>query len=227
MSQRACTFAPGEYYHIYNRGNSKQTIFKSKMDYARFIALLYGTNTSDHFNFYNDEKLRDVFAYMQIDPPVAIGAYCLMPNHFHILVTPLRENGVPEFMKKLSTAYVMYFNLKYKRTGGLFEGRYKAEHLSNDKYLKYVFSYIHLNPVKLFQKDWHEVGIHDQKSTLKFLSTYSFSSYIDFTEHTRKESKILSLKNFPLYFPTKERFFKEIQTWLNYGKDIARTDLTI
>ena len=59
-----------------------------------------------------------------------------MPNHFHILITQMEEKGVSKFMQKLSTAYSMYYNKKYKRTGGLFEGKFKSEHLNKDRYLK-------------------------------------------------------------------------------------------
>lgn len=216
MSVRKLTFVPGEYYHIYNRGNSKQQIFKTQRDYDRFLGLLYGTNTSDHFNYYNDMEQKDVFRYAQENPPVAIGAYCLMPNHFHILLTPTRVGGVSEFMQKLSTAYPMYFNLKYRRSGSLFEGKFKAEHVNEDRYLKYLFSYIHLNPVKLLQKDWKEVGIHDKQKALDFLQKYKYSSYIDYVGKMRKEQAILNKAEFPDYFRKVGSIQKEMFTWVSY-----------
>ena len=99
MSIRKTAFVPGEYYHIYNRGNSKQRIFLSKKDYDRFVALLYVANSSESFNFFDLQKSGDVFLKTIENPLVSIGAYCLMPNHFHILITPLSENGLSKFMK--------------------------------------------------------------------------------------------------------------------------------
>ncbi len=75
-----------------------------------------------------------------------------MPNHFHILFKQEKEQGITTFMQKLSTAYVMYYNKKYKRSGGLFEGKFKSKYAGEDRYLKYLFSYIHLNPLKILDK---------------------------------------------------------------------------
>ena len=145
MSIRKVNFVPGEYYHIYNRGNSKQKIYFDEHDYQRFVDLLYAVNTEDRFNFSDSIKGISVYERITKDKLVSIGAYCLMPNHFHILVTPLSEDGLSKFMQKLSTAYAMYFNKKNIRTGSIFEGKFKAEHLNNDIYLKYIFSYIHMS----------------------------------------------------------------------------------
>ena len=80
---------------------------------------------------------------------VDIGAYCLMPNHFHLLIRETAEGNISRFMLKLQTGYPMYFNKKYQRTGALFEGKFKAKHITNDNHLKYLFAYLHLNPVKI------------------------------------------------------------------------------
>jgi putative transposase len=220
MSIRNIKFEIGEFYHLYNRGNSKQEIFLDKNDYLRFRDLLYALNNEDKFNFSDSLKGVSVYNRSNQSPLVAVGSYCLMPNHFHILITPLVENGVSRFMQKLSTAYVMYFNLKYKRTGSLFEGKFKAQYIKNDKYLKYIFSYIHLNPVKLIQKEWKERGIKNKKQSLDYLSNYLYSSYVDFLEIDRTEKKILNLENFPNYFPTKKAFNTEIFDWINYDKTL-------
>ncbi len=148
---------------------------------------------------------------------VALGAYCLMPNHFHILVTPLIEGGVSQFMQKLSTAYVMYFNKKYSRTGGLFEGKFKSEYASSDRYLKYLFSYIHLNPLKMIDKQWKEKGIKNKETALCYLKKYKYSSYLDFKGIRRIQNKILQVGPFPEYFPNKASFEAEILDWISYS----------
>jgi REP element-mobilizing transposase RayT len=220
MSIRETPFVLGEYYHIYNRGNSKQKIFISKKDYDRFIALLYGTNTNEKFNFFNLQKGGGIFSKEIDDQLVSIGAYCLMPNHFHILITPLSEEGLSKFMQKLSTAYSMYFNETYKRTGSLFEGKFKSTHIKDDRQLKYIFSYIHLNPVKLIDKKWKENGIKNIKTTFEYLDTYQYSSFLDYSDQNRKQNIILKPEDFPNYFPSKNSFKTEIISWLNYKKSL-------
>ncbi len=151
---------------------------------------------------------------MQIDRDeqlVDIVAYCLMPNHFHLLVREKAEGGISIFMKKISTAYSMYFNSKNDRSGALFEGRFKAKHINNDEYLRYLISYIHLNPVKLIESKWKEEKIKDVNKASKYLKEYRYSSYQDYLGFNRAESKILELGLFFDYFETFETFIGE---WL-------------
>ena len=141
-----------------------------------------------------------------------------MPNHFHIYITSpedgLRgENNISVFMRKLCTAYSKYINKKYERTGYLFEGRFKSVHISDEVQAKYLFSYIHLNPVKLFQKNWKEEGIQNKNEAILFLDKYKWSSYSDYLLKDRIENKILDRKNFVNYFADKKSFKKEIFEW--------------
>jgi len=90
---------------------------------------------------------------------VNIVTYCLMSNHFHLLIYEKTEGGISKFMQKVTTAYTMYFNKSKQRTGALFQGKFKAKHASiNDNYLKYLVAYIHLNPIKLIDAQWKENG---------------------------------------------------------------------
>lgn len=215
MSLRKIQFEKNEYYHVYNRGNSKQVIFCDDEDYGRFVGLLYACNQADNFKSDNLKKDQGLFNTKIDCPIISVGAYCLMPNHFHLLLTPNKSDDVSTFMKKTLTSYVMYFNKKYKRSGSLFEGKFKAERADNDRYLKYLFSYIHLNPVKLIQNDWKEKGIKDKTEILNYLSKYKHSSYLDFTGENRVQNKVLNMVAFPKYFSTKEKFKKEVFEWLS------------
>lgn len=216
MSIRKVSFASGEYYHLYNRGNSKQKIFHDKQDYARFIDLLYVCNSENNFRIFDLNKNKNFYDFERDTKIVSVGAYCLMPNHFHLLITEKEDGGISRFMQKISTAYVMYYNKKYKRTGGLFEGKFKSEHTNTDRYLKYLFSYIHLNPVNLIDKDWKERGIRNKKEALDYLRQYLHSSFLDYLGTQRIQNKILDRTDFPNYFPKKESFLREIFDWLNY-----------
>ncbi|HEY4494269.1 MAG TPA: transposase [Candidatus Paceibacterota bacterium] len=218
MSLRKKPFVLGEYYHIYNRGNSKQKIFHDQEDYFRFISLLYACNSGNDFRIYALNSGESPYDFERGTLLVSIGAYCLMPNHFHILITQTDKGDISKFMQKLTTAYVMYYNKKYERTGGLFEGRFKAEHLDSDIYLKYIFSYIHLNPIKLIDEDWKENGIKNKKNVLEYLSNYKYSSYIDYIGKERIQNKILNRKAFPDYFSTPREFLREIFEWISFGE---------
>lgn len=216
MSERTVAFAPGEFYHLYNRGNSKQIIFKDDFDYQRFQILLYLSNSSEYFKV--DNLRREKIDFYQADRKtelVAIGAYCMMPNHFHILVTPLADNGVSLFMKKLGTAYSMFFNNRYERVGSLFEGRYKSRWADSDEYLKYLFSYIHLNPMKLFDSSWKKNA--SSEASIEYIKNYPFSSYWDYVNgNGRREERILNTHPFPKYFSTSEKT-THIYDWLELG----------
>lgn len=214
MSQRKINFALNEYYHIYNRGNSKQVIFKDEADYGRFTKLLFLSNSEQNFKM--DLIGKDIYNFNRSEPVVHIGAYCIMPNHFHLLLTQVREGGITKFMQKLSTAYSMYNNNRYERTGTLFEGKFKSEHANNDRYLKYLFSYIHLNPVKLIDSRWKEMGIKNRNIAIEFLEKYPHSSFQDYAGYDRKQKRILNMKAFPSYFRTKGIFRAEVFDWLAY-----------
>jgi putative transposase len=122
------------------------------------------------------------------------------------------EGGVSLFMQKVGTAYSMYFNKKYARTGSLFEGKFKSSHIDNDRYLKYLFSYIHLNPLKIIEPRWKENGIKDKKKIFSFLRSYSYSSYLSYSADVKE--KIVTKNYFPSYFPNKQSFEKEILDWI-------------
>lgn len=223
MSMRKVNFTEGEYYHLYNRGNSKQKIFIDKDDYFHFMSLLFACNSINYLKTENLTRKNGltIYDFNQNSKLVNIGAYCLMPNHFHILVTAKEKGGISKFMQKLSTAYSMYFNKKYKRTGGLFEGKFKSQHANTDIYLKYLFSYIHLNPIKLLQKDWKERGIVNKKEALKFLNQYIYSSYLDFINKERVQNIILNIHVFPKYFKNTKSFTDEIFEWINYEHQLS------
>ena len=190
----------GEMYHIYNRGAHKQKIFTNDRDYARFSFLLHLANNSEavHLsNIFNGKKyqgrsLLDVFDREEIDHAlVNIYAYCLMPNHFHLMLEQKIDDGVSIFMKRISTAYAMYFNIKYEHSGVLFQGRFKSKHVEQDAYAQWLFSYIHLNPLELIEPQWKENDVKDKQSARIFLANYKYSSFYDYAIGTRPEKIIL------------------------------------
>jgi putative transposase len=223
--QRKVPFVQGEYYHIYNRGVDKRIIFTSNYDYQRFVLLLHVLNTNKNLkirDLLRGNSFNELLEIKNDDPIVAIGAYCLMPNHFHLLITPIVDGGIPKFMLKLQTAYSMYFNNKNKRNGALFQGVFKSQHLNTDEYFRYMYSYIHLNPAKLKDKDWKERGPKDFLALKEFVLNYKYSSI---GEYMRDSFTILNINAFPDYkelYKSKKEYFKiMIDDWLNY-KEITQ-----
>jgi putative transposase len=220
MSTRFVTFSEREFYHVYNRGTDKRIIYQSTSDYDRFLELLFLSNNDKAFNSREVKKVcENVYEYPRGNQLVALGAYCLMPNHFHLLVTPLVDGGLTKFMGKLMTGYSMYFNKKYERTGALFEGAFKAKHADSDEYLKYLFSYIHMNPVSLTNKNWKEEGINNQEEIFEIIREYRYSSLGDHLMIGRDSEALLNKEVFPEYFLNKKDVEKEIFSWLTYGEN--------
>lgn len=219
--QRNVIFAEDEYYHLYNRGVEKRKIFLDERDYQRFIKLLYVANNEASFVYRDIE--RKSLSDIPRTPLVALGAYVLMPNHFHLLVKEIKEGGISMFMEKLLTGYASYFNKRHKRVGALFQGTFQAEHLDTDRYLKYIYSYIHLNPIKLIDSEWKENGVRDKRRAKEFLASFTYSSYFDLYGHEREEKLILSREQFPDYFSEKSDFSAHIEDWLDYHDENSTT----
>jgi len=215
MSLRKVPFAPGEYYHIYNRGNSKQTIFHDKADYDRFLKLLFLSNGEENFKVQFIGK--NIYEFNRGKELVHVGAYCLMPNHFHLLLTQAQDGGISKFIQKLSTGYSMYYNKKYERSGTLFEGKFKSQHAGEDNYMKYLFSYIHLNPIKLIDKNWKERGIKNKTRAISYLEKYRYSSFVDYLGWDRLEKKIINPSKFPDYFSKTAAHKNELFEWLDFN----------
>lgn len=215
---RPFSFAIDEFYHIYNRGHDRRVIFLDQQDYDRFILLLFVCNfvQSIHLSNYRRREYKDLLIINRHKTLVDIGAYCLMPNHFHLLLHENRERGISLFMQKLLTSYTMYFNKKYRHTGSLFEGTFRAIQIDSDEYLKYLFAYIHLNPIKLVQGDWKESGIKDLVGAKSFLGDYQYSSYLDLIGHERLQKVLITSSVFPDYFSVEATFDQFIDFWLNF-----------
>ena len=217
---RKHTFSPGEFYHLYNRGVEKRETFLSQRDYKRFLALLFLCNGATSVNIKSiGENVSDIWEIDRGQPLVNICTYCLMPNHFHLLIQARGDGNVARFMQKLMTGYTMYLNKLNERTGSLFQGTYQSVHANTDRYLKYLFAYIHLNPLKLIEPRWKEIGLQDNRRAETYLQQYPYSSFQDFLGNKRPEKNIIALASFPLYFDSKEDLKKNVFEWMSYQKN--------
>ena len=203
--ERGHVISEGEYYHLYNRGFEKRNIFLTQEDRNRFKRLLYIANGTESF-IYRDIEKKSLNEIDRGKPLVAIAAWVLMPNHFHIFVKEITEGGTALFMRKLCTGYSSYFNKRHDRIGHLLQGRYKSQHVEEDTHLKYLFAYIHLNPLKLIEPAWKEQRSINMTKAKKFISEYKHSSYLSYMDTNQEESILLSKTEFPGYFSDKKDF---------------------
>ena len=125
MPRREMKFEVGHFYHIYNRGKDKKSIFFYERDYLHFLELW--------------QKYLSSYS-------LSVIAYCLMPNHFHILLRIYAESDVSRFMSIVLNSYAKWLNTKYNRSGPLFSERFKAVHVDDPNFLLHLCRYIHLNP---------------------------------------------------------------------------------
>lgn len=192
--QRSFSFVPGEHYHIFNRGVEKRPIFVDQRDWKRFQYLLYLCNGTNPV----------VFKLIQGNPLdkdrgerlTAILSYALMPNHFHLIVREDTEGGISKFLKRLLTAYSMYFNTKYERSGALFCRPFRARHIDSDEYFRWVFSYVHSNPLNLASlSDKNELR---NGALAEHLKNFAYSSYPDYFPGGRKEGVIINRESLPV-----------------------------
>lgn len=214
---RKVPFSADEFYHLYNRGANKMEIFLDYHDRERFLKLLYIANNPNLGKYTDIETIpgRTWSLGKQEGSLVSIGAYCLMPNHFHILIKAKDATGASLFLQKLLTGYSTYFNKKYDHSGVVFQGKTKSEHVAEDRYLRYLYSYIHLNPVKLIEPEWKTKQLISSE-ILKYLDNYTYSSYNDYNGAHREQSIILNKEAFPDYFMTSSGHLNELLSWLHF-----------
>ncbi|MBI2100527.1 MAG: transposase [Candidatus Vogelbacteria bacterium] len=212
---RRVPIVAGEIYHVYNRGVEKRKIVLNDKDRLRFIFSL---------SVFNDEAptVHNMYRMFEVGlrpnkgkKLVEILCFTLMNNHYHLLVRPITDRGLTEFIRKLGTGYTNYFNLKYRRVGPLFQGKYKAVQVQTEQQLRYLPFYIHLNPLEAIKKDWFSDGLSkdELRSAQRLLDSFEWSSHLDY----------LGQKNFPdvsdRTFLTKilgkpEEYRREVFHWL-------------
>ena len=170
-------------YHVVNRGTDKRSVVKCDGDRIRFVRGLYVFNDKNYApNPLTQPKLRDSNKRKR-KVLVHIHAWCLMDNHYHLLLSPVADDvsNISLFMKKLNMGYAKFFNEKYQRTGALWQGKYKKVLVGNAAHDLYIPYYIHLNPLDINHKQWRKGNISDSKTILKKLDAYRWSSYLDYT----------------------------------------------
>jgi len=150
---------PNNFYHVYARGHGRMAVFREDEDYRVFLNLI---------KRYLDIDVKcdsNGVAYTNLHGRIELTCYCLMPNHFHLLLYQIDEHAMPRLMRGIMTSYSRYFNKKYELSGALFETTYKASMIILDKYLMHISRYIHINP-----KNWRT---YKYSSLLYYLGQHS------------------------------------------------------
>jgi putative transposase len=230
MAIRRIPLVNNEIYHIVVRGVGNSLIFKNEKDRFRAIFSLYEFNDKKHVDIRsrreNQRKKRinegpSFVNSNKRDLIVEILAFCFMPNHIHLLLKQITDQGISLFMRKFGTGYASYFNKKYKRQGYLFQGRFRSVHINNNNQLGVVFSYIHTNPASLATLGWKKSGNKNSIEVIKFLENYKWSSYLDY----------IGKNNFPTI--TERGFLSEVMggkkgcinfvnDWIKYKEEINK-----
>lgn len=178
MTKRDAPFAVGEWYHCYNCSIEKRTAFEDLRDYYRFLELLYLAN--DELPLRRDDvgirKFEEIMNIPRGKNLVAVHAFCLMPSHFHLALKEVSVGGITAFMRKLGTAYTLYFNSRHKRVGNLFLKPFQSRHVSTDSHLQNLISYVHCNPVMLYEPEWKTKHVVDPQFLGERIAEYPYSS---------------------------------------------------
>lgn len=204
MPYRYLPFINGGIYHVYNRGLGKQQIFFTPRDYSRFLKTLFYyqlDNPKPKFSLFSLSKSPSIDTSKKI---IEILCYCLMPNHFHLLIRQARDGGVVEFMRRFIHSYVNYHNIKHNKQGPLFQGIFKAVPIETDEQLIHVSRYIHLNPYTSF--------------LVKDLSQYKWSSYNAYAGEV--EDKYLSKDMILNNFKSIDEYLKFISEHSDYAQTL-------
>lgn len=217
-------FIEGNYYHIYNRGNRKAEIVRDTADSWRFMqGLRFFNDSQSSLNILRNlsrlipgiNQAESVFElgwpsnWPERNPLVKILCYCLIPNHFHLLLKEIIPGGISKLMHKLGIGYVNYFNLKHHEVGRVFQGPYKAKLVTEEAYLKYLCVYIQvINILELFPGGL-EAAFKNFKEAMSFVDQFPFSSHLDYAG--LRNSLIIDKDILKDFFPTAEDYRKFVQ----------------
>jgi len=174
-----------DFWHLIGRGVEKRDVVMDDQDKVRFIHDMFALNDINPVpNYILNERKNE---HRQRERLVDIHAFCLMNNHYHILVSEKVEKGISSFMHKMNMGYTKYFNRRYERSGVLWQGKHRKVLIAQDAHFLYIPFYIHLNPLDYTHPEWRKGEVRDVEGALSALQEYRWSSHLDY----------LGIHNFP------------------------------
>lgn len=215
MPYRIVPFIANEVYHVFNRSIARLPIFIERTDYERVLDLVnyYRFNRPplrfSHYKRLSIEQKAEFEKSFMINENsmLKILAYCIMPNHFHFLLQPKKDNAVSDFMRNLQNSYSKYFNTKRERTGSLFQFMFKAVRMETDQQLLHVSRYIHLNPVTSYLRE------------IKDLEAYEWSSFKDYVFNN---SSFVNREMVLANFKSKQEYKKFVFDQAEYQRELDK-----
>lgn len=219
------------FYHTCNRGVEKRKIFLEKRDYARAVHDIYEfndinlvINVNRRFGNANNDGCDGCSTSIIkpiINKPrerlVDLMAWSLMPNHYHVFSSPIVDNGLIKFHKKFGGGFTNFFNIKYKRSGALFQGRYKRVQVTDDRQAIQLICYIHSNSLDLWKPNWKEKGLTslEIQNALRFLEKYRWSSHMDWWG-IKNFPSLINANSMTRFFKNSEEYREFFIDWLKY-----------
>ncbi len=203
MPRRAPELVTNEIYHVYNRGVEKRDVFLTDRDYKHFL------ETLEHYlapviKLSRKPKLKD--NQRSETPLVDILCYCLMPNHFHLILRQKSDNGISVFMNRVANSFTKYFNIKNDRVGPLFQGVFKAVRIETDEQLLHVSRYIHLNPL-----------VANLAANIRDYQWSSYSAYVG-----DEQNNLVSTQEVLAHFPSKEKYGQFVADQTDYARTLEQ-----
>lgn len=208
---RAVILANNEIYHVYNRSVANESVFNSQKNIKRALDLIdyYKCSNKIRFSFFSklDEASKSYYLEENNNPLVEIYAYCLMQNHFHLLLKQISENGIEKFVGNFQNAYAKYYNIRRRRFGALFQRPFKSKHVSGDEELLHLSRYIHLNPVTSFLATLED---------LKVSNITSLPAYLSKNTNFIANNLILNILKTP------EKYLKFLEDQVDYQRKLSK-----
>lgn len=203
MPYRITPLVNEQIYHIFNRGVEKRNVFTDTKEYTRFLEVIrYYQQIHPQIKF--SQANREERENLSEGKLIEVVAYCLMPNHFHLLLKQLNDNGISTFIRRLINSYTRYFNTKNERIGPLFQGPFKAVGIESDEQLFHVTRYIHLNPLA--------------GHLVKDLRSFKWSSYLEYLGlgnnrlcEKEKIEQLISLKDYGYFVQSQSDYSRQIE----------------
>ncbi len=206
---RKAPIVTNEIYHVFNRGVNKADIFLSDEDYSQFLeAAIHYKNKNNKFSYQKrtNSSDHDPVSLQPEQGKVEVMAYCLMPNHFHLLLKQLIDGGLTSYFRHLANSYSHYINIKYQRSGPLFGGRFKSVLIESDEQLLHVSRYIHLNPLV--------------SKIVSDLKRYKWSSYLGYV--TNNIDNLANSERILTYFKSLKDYERFVHDQEAYGRELEK-----
>lgn len=220
MPTRNVPLVSGQYYHIFNRGIDRRTTFSGISDYERALTSIwfYRISTtpfslSRFFSLKADDKKAFLKDFNRRDTRVKVICYCLMPNHFHLLLKQSKENGISSFMSDFQNSYTRYYNIAHERSGALFMNQFRAVRIETDEQMIHLSRYIHLNPHTGFIV-----------KTLEEIETFPWSSIGEFANRKSASRRFCTVDEVVSFFKDKSEYMKFLLDQAGHQRELKRIE---